>query len=289
MTIGGIQPYDRWVPADAHSLALAAPLLVERDGSVAHVVLNRPEKLNAIDGSMLEALDAAFAQIEDDDGVRAVVVRANGRAFCAGADLDYVTAQMGSAVVYAAFLQHWHDVFGRIEQSSRPTVAVVHGVALAGGLELTQVCDVVLAAEGAQLGDQHAKFGLFPGGGSTQRLPRLIGRRAATWMLLTGERVTAQVALELGLVTRVVPDAELLDAACAAADQLARGSASANDAIKRAIQQGAQLELRNALALERDIAVQHMLGADAQLGLEAFRSRSEPDFSGLASRTEAPT
>jgi enoyl-CoA hydratase/carnithine racemase len=275
------------VSADAHFLAVAEPLRVERDGAVAHVVLNRPEKLNAIDGSMLEALDAAFAQIEDDDGVRAIVLRANGRAFCAGADLAYVTAQMGSTAAYAAFLQHWHDVFGRIERSSRPTVAAVHGVALAGGLELTQVCDVVIAAEGAELGDQHAKFGLFPGGGSTQRLPRLIGRRAATWMLLTGERVTAQVALELGLVTRVVPDVELLDAARGAADQLARCSASANEAIKRAIQQGGHLGLDDALALERAIAVPHMLGADAQLGLEAFRSRSEPDFSGLALRTDA--
>src|SRR4029450_486047 len=99
-------------------------------------------------------------------------------------------------------LDHWHRVLSLVEQCTRPTIAAVHGLALAGGLELTQACDVVVATEDAEFGDQHAKFGLFPGGGSTQRLPRLVGRRAATWVLLSGDPVDASTAPQLGLGDR---------------------------------------------------------------------------------------
>jgi enoyl-CoA hydratase/carnithine racemase len=257
------------------------PLLLVREGHVAHVVLNRPGKLNAIDGRMLALLAASFDAIQAEPAVRAVVVRAEGRAFCAGADLDHVGAQMASGGTFAAFLEQWHRTFSLVERCSKPTIAAVHGVALAGGLELTQVCDVVIAADDAELGDQHAQFGLFPGGGSTQRLPRLIGRRAAAWMLLSGERVSAARAAELGLVNRVVPAESLFDEAAAMADTLASRSAEANGAIKRAIREGAGLQLEDALELERSIAVPHMLGTDAQIGLDAFRSRTSPVFVGL--------
>lgn len=257
------------------------PLLVERSGHVAHIVLNRPQKLNAIDGRMLDLLAEAIETIEAAPNVRVVILRAEGRAFCAGADLEHVSSRMGSAESFAAFLEQWHRTFSMVERCSRPTIAAVHGVALAGGLELTQVCDLVVASDDAELGDQHAVFGLFPGGGSTQRLPRLIGRRAATWMLLSGERCSAVRAAELGLVNRVVPADRLLQEATEMADELARRSTSASEAIKRALREGAALDLDDALAKERAIAVPHMLGADARIGLEAFRSRQTPVFVGL--------
>jgi enoyl-CoA hydratase/carnithine racemase len=140
----------------------------------------------------------------------------------------------------------------------------------------------VVAAVDAQFGDQHARFGLFPGGGSTQRLPRLVGQRRARWLLLSGERFSASDALECGMVNRVVQPEALIAEAVAMGEQLATLSMSASAAIKRAVINGAQLPLDEALALERSIALDHMLSVDADLGLAAFESRTQPVFSGLA-------
>jgi enoyl-CoA hydratase/carnithine racemase len=263
----------------------AEPLLLERHGHVAHLVLNRPDKLNAIDGRTLALFASAIDEIEADPSIRVVLLRANGKVFCAGADLDYIGVQMRSAATFDSFLATWHTVFRRIERCDRPTIAAVHGLALAGGLELTQVCDVVVAADDAQFGDQHAKFGLFPGGGSTQRLPRLIGHRRALWLLLSGDRFSAAEAYGYGMVTRLAPADDLLIEVTAMAEQLANCSASANAAIKRAVQGGAALELDAALELERSIGVPHMLGPDAQIGLDAFKARRTPVFTGLEPTT----
>jgi enoyl-CoA hydratase len=256
------------------------PVHFARGGPVATVTLNRPQKLNAIDVATLDCLDDAFATIDDDPSIRAVVVCGRGRAFCAGADLDYVEAQMASHESFAEFLERWHRTFDRIERCEKPTVAAVGGFALAGGLELTQVCDVVVAADDAVFGDQHAKFGLFPGGGSTQRLPRLVGRRRATWLLLSGEQFSAAEALAYGMVNRVVPSSDLVAEASAMATVLAERSMSASRAIKRSIREGADLDLGAALRLERALAVEHMLGDDASAGLQAFHARRSPVFAG---------
>lgn len=261
--------------------AALPPLLLFRLGHVAHLVLNRPAKLNAIDGTVLASLQAAVREIEDDDETRVVVLSASGRMFCAGADLAFVREQLTSADHYATFLRTWHAAFDSIERCSKPIIAAVHGVALAGGLELTQVCDVVVAAENAEFGDQHARFGLFPGGGSTQRLPRLIGQRRARWLLLSGERFSADDARVYGMVNRVVPADALMNEAMAMAEQLATLSVSASAAIKRAAIEGAQVPLEAGLVLEQSIAVDHMLGRDANLGLTAFESRTQPVFTGL--------
>jgi len=178
------------------------PLELRLEGHVAHLTLNRPTKLNAINGRMLQLLDDDISEIEADPEVRAVLVQARGRAFCAGADLEEVAACLAVPGAFGTWLDEWHRIFRRLEHCSKPTVAAVHGVALAGGLELTQVFDIVVASDDARFGDQHAKLGLFPGGGSTQRLPRLVGRRQARWMLLTGETISAQEAWQYGLVTR---------------------------------------------------------------------------------------
>lgn len=256
------------------------PVLFVRDGSIATVTLNRPHKLNAIDAATLDGLDDAFATIDGDRKIRAVMVCGRGRAFCAGADLDFVEGQMASAESFGAFLARWHRTFSRIECCEKPTIAAVNGFALAGGLELTQVCDLVVAADDAVFGDQHAKFGLFPGGGSTQRLPRLVGRRRATWLLLSGEQFSAAQALEYGMVNRLVPAGDLVAEAAAMAGLLAERSMSANRAIKRSIREGADLDLAAALRLEQALAVEHMLGDDASTGLRAFHDRRPPVFLG---------
>ena len=249
-----------------------------RRGPVAHVILNRPGKLNALDEDCLELLAERFAEIDRDDDVRAVVLSGAGRCFCAGADLGLVSGIAGDPAAFDGFLRRWHSVFGAIEACGKPTIAAVHGFALAGGFELVQVCDLLVLGESATIGDQHANFGLFPGGGSTQRLPRLVPRRIANWLLLSGEGIDAATAFDIGLANRVVPDGEVVDAAQEMALMLAERSMLASRAIKTSVRTGAGLPLGEALDLERAIAVEHMVSPDAQHGLAAFRGRSTPNF-----------
>lgn len=253
-------------------------VLAEADGPVLTVTLNRPDKLNALDTDCLDLLERHFAAADSDPAVRVVVLAGNGRGFCAGADLAVVAGIVADRVAFDAFLRRWHTVFGVIEACGKPTIAAVTGFALAGGFELTQVCDLVVMGASARLGDQHANFGLFPGGGSTQRLPRLIGRRAAAWMLLSGDPVDAPTALGLGLANRVAPDEDVLQAARDMALYLAERSTAASRAIKRSLREGIHLPLADALDVERGIAVEHMASADAATGLAAFAGRTQPDF-----------
>jgi enoyl-CoA hydratase/carnithine racemase len=253
-------------------------VLAERDGPVLTVTLNRPDKLNALDTDCLDLLEQHFAAADGDPAVRAVVLAGNGRGFCAGADLAVVGGIAADRDAFDGFLHRWHTAFGTIEACGKPTIAAVTGFALAGGFELTQVCDLVVIGTSARLGDQHANYGLFPGGGSTQRLPRLIGRRAATWMLLSGDPVDAPTALALGLANRVAPDDDVVAAARDMALQLAERSTAASRAIKRSLREGIHLPLGEALDVERAIAVEHMASGDAATGLAAFAGRTRPDF-----------
>ncbi|HSY14400.1 MAG TPA: enoyl-CoA hydratase/isomerase family protein [Jatrophihabitantaceae bacterium] len=251
----------------------------ERSGPIAYLRLNRPDKLNAIDYDCLDLLERHIATAAEDDSVAAVIISGNGRCFCAGADLQVVAAAIEAGRgEFDAFLRRWHEVFAAIESSAKPTIAAIHGVAMAGGFELAQVCDFVVISDNAVLADQHANFGLFPGGGSTQRLPRLIARRQATWMLYTGEPIAPSDALACGLVNRVVSAQRVLPVAAEMAHKLAQRSPRATAAIKAAVRRGAALELADALVLERSIAVEHMTSRDAAIGLAAFRTRTRPDF-----------
>jgi enoyl-CoA hydratase/carnithine racemase len=257
-----------------------AKVSYRRQGAVAYITLNRPDKLNALDAECLDLLETHIATAAADNQVAAVIVSGNGRCFCAGADLQVVSNAL-EAGTFDAFLARWHKVFGALEASPKPTIAAVHGFAMAGGFELTQVCDVVIIGQSAVLADQHANFGLFPGGGSTQRLPRLIPKRKALWMLYTGEPIELPEALAAGLVNRVVPDEDVMATATEMADVLAGRSSAATAAIKEAVRSGAVMELDGALRIERSIAVSHMNSADAAHGLAAFKSRSQVDFRGL--------
>ena len=175
------------------------------DSGIARVVLNRPAQLNAISPSLLQDLDRVCDEVERNPAVRAMTLTAAGRAFCAGADLKAVRELSPDPVKWNAFMHLWHRVFNRLEALPVPVVAGVHGFALAGGLELALVVDLVVADESARLGDQHANFGLVAGGGGSQRLPRLIGARRAKELMLLGGWLSAAQSLEWGLVNRVAP------------------------------------------------------------------------------------
>ena len=245
---------------------------------VARIVLNRPGQLNAISPELLADLDRVCEAIEGDPAVRAATLTAAGRAFCAGADLRAVQATVGDPERWAAFMRLWHRVFDRIEALPVPVVAGVHGLALAGGLELVLVADLVVMDETARLGDQHANFGLIAGGGGSQRLPRLIGARRAKELMLLGGWVDAAQALHWGLVNRVAPAGEVGAAAEALARELAGKSAAASRTAKRLVHEGLDLTLAEGLELERRLAGEHMRGADAAEGLRAFAEKRAPVF-----------
>ena len=248
------------------------------DGGIARVVLNRPAQLNAISPSLLQDLDRVCDEVERSSAVRAMTLTAAGRAFCAGADLKAVRELSPDPVKWNEFMRLWHRVFNRLEALPVPVVAGVHGFALAGGLELALVVDLVVADEAARLGDQHANFGLVAGGGGSQRLPRLIGARRAKELMLLGGWVDAAQALHWGLVNRVAPAGQVAAAAEALARELAGKSAAASRTAKRLVDQGLDLTLAEGLELERHLAAEHMRGADAAEGLRAFAEKRAPVF-----------
>jgi len=250
------------------------------DGGIARVVLNRPAQLNAISPTLLEDLDRVCDEVERNSAVRAMTLTAAGRAFCAGADLKAVRELSPDPVKWNEFMRLWHRVFNRLEALAVPVVAGVHGFALAGGLELALVVDLVVADESARLGDQHANFGLVAGGGGSQRLPRLIGARRAKELMLLGGWLSAAQSLEWGLVNRVSPAGRLEAEVDELATSLADKSPSGNRTVKALVDRGLDMDLGKGLALELELVAEHMRSADAAEGLRAFAEKRPPAFTG---------
>jgi enoyl-CoA hydratase len=255
-------------------------LRVERPGdAVAVLTLTRPDRLNAIGTETLAALDAALTTLEADDSVRAFVVTGEGRAFCAGADIDELSGLDGAAG-FARFVHGFTDVLDRLEQHPKPSVAAVDGAALGGGLELALACDLRVASDRAHLGVPEIRLGLLPGAGGTQRLPRLLPRGVALQMLLTGAPLGAVDAHRLGLVNELSGDAPALGVAERLARELAGGPPLALSTAKRLVQWGATLPLAGAIELEREMVAGLFATEDAAEGLAAFRAKRTPEFRG---------
>jgi enoyl-CoA hydratase len=248
------------------------------DAGIARIVLNRPQQLNAISPALLDDLGRVCDAIEGDPGVKVATLTAAGRAFCAGADLKTVKELSPDPVRWSAFIGQWHRVFDRIAALPIPVIAGVHGLALAGGLELVLVADLVVADEEARLGDQHANFGLVAGGGGSQRLPRLIGARRAKELMLLGGWLTARQALDWGLVNRVAPAGKLAEAVDEWAEALVVKSGSASRTVKALVNRAGDLDLASGLAVERDLVGHHMRSPDASEGLAAFAEKRTPVF-----------
>ncbi len=248
------------------------------DRGIGRLVLNRPAQLNAISPALLEDLDRVCAAVEGDRGVSVVTLTAAGRVFCAGADLKAVKELVPDAERWRGFMRLWHRVFNRIEALPVPVIAGVHGLALAGGLELLLVADLVVMDATARLGDQHANFGLIAGGGGSQRLPRLVGARRAKELMLLGGWLDAEQALAWGLVNKVVPAGQVAAAVEELARALAQKSGAASRTAKRLVDQGLDLTLADGLELELRLAGEHMRSADAAEGLRAFAEKRTPVF-----------
>jgi len=255
-----------------------SPVLREVRERVGLITLNRPEKFNCLSTPLIEGVEAALDAFEADPEVRVVLILGNGKTFCTGADLDEVLQARRERAQQEAFITAIHRMLRRLEASPLPVVAAVHGLALAGGLELMLACDVVFAGEGARVGDQHARYGLIPGGGGTQRLPRLVGLRRALDLMYSNRWIEAVEAERWGLVNYVVPDSELFDRAADYCRALAGKSRSGLAEMKRLSRQGLEGSLDAGLNLEEHEVIDHLMGDDVSEGLAAFGERREPDF-----------
>ena len=246
---------------------------------VATVTLDRPDVLNAMNEPMRRELTECFTRLAVDDAVRVVVLAGAGeRAFSAGADIR----EFVQPPVPVRFREERKRVDFRavMDRCPQPMIAAIRGYALGGGLELALACDIRIAAEDAQLGLTEISLAIIPGGGGTQRLPRLVGRGKALEMILTGARIGAPEALRIGLVERVVPPGEVLAAAQELARALATRAPVALRYAKEAIVRGLELPLAEGLQLENDLATLLRTTEDRLEGARAFLEKRSPRFTG---------
>jgi enoyl-CoA hydratase len=252
-------------------------ILAERDGTILTLTLNRPDKLNAIDGAMLDALGEVLAGIEGDREVRAVVLTGAGRAFSAGADIKEWTA-----LTPLEFGRSWglrgHALFDRLAALPPPVIAAINGIAFGGGLELALCADVRIASEQARLGLPEVTIAALPGWGGTQRLPRLIGPGRAKHMILTGQPIDAAKAEAWGLVSESVAGDTLLSRARELATQIAANAPLAVQTAKRLID--AALPLTPAATLETQAGALCGSTEDAKEGRASFLERRPPRYQG---------
>jgi enoyl-CoA hydratase/carnithine racemase len=251
---------------------------VERQDSIAILTLNRPKQLNALNQAVLEELDGHLTDLENDREVRAIILRGEGRAFAAGADI----AQMKELTAAEAeqFARVGQKAFSHLEQMSVPTIALIHGFSLGGGLELALACDIRIAAEGTKFGQPEVTLAVIPGFGGSQRLPRIIGQGRALELLLTGELINEQKALDMGLVTHVVPQEELLQMGLEMAAKLSRLAPKALSWVKRAVYDGTELDLSKGLAFESSLFGLCFSTKDQTEGMSAFLEKRKPNFTG---------
>jgi len=260
-------------------------ILYDKDGSVAIITMNRPAKLNAYSEIMVHEILAALDDARDDDQIRVVILTATGRGFCAGGDISrdfqYPARYRGHRLESMLEMrENMHVLIRFLHRFDKPVIAAINGAAVAGGLTLALACDFRIAAESARLGDTSLKFALIPDEGGAYFFPRVLGMDRALKMSLLSEIYPARKALELGLVTEVVPDAELMNAARALAEKLGEAAPLAVRVTKRMMYKQRSMELDNALedAAMATLVVNYT--DDVKEGIAAFHEKRKPRFKG---------
>jgi enoyl-CoA hydratase len=254
-------------------------LLLDRDGGVATITINRPKVLNALNSQTLDELRRAILELKRDDGVRAVVLTGAGeKSFIAGADINELATQTPvSGREHAMSGQHVLDL---IEHMGKPVIAAVNGFALGGGCELAMACTVRIAADTAKLGQPEINLGLIPGYAGTQRLARIVGTGRALELLLTGDLITAQEAHRLGLVNRVVAAADLMSEAKKLAASLAAKAPVAVKYILEAVHKGVEMPFAQAQVFEATLFGLVASTEDMREGTKAFLEKRKAEFKG---------
>jgi enoyl-CoA hydratase/carnithine racemase len=248
------------------------------DGQIGTITLRREKQLNALNQTVLAQLNQVLDELAGQSEVRAVLLRGEGRAFAAGADI----AEMASLSPVAAgqFARLGQAVFSKLEKLPQPTIALVHGYALGGGMELAMACDIRIAAEGTKFGQPEVTLGVIPGFGGSQRLPRIVGQGNALKLLLTGGTIDAVEAYRIGLVREVVPIEELAARGRALAEQLSGLAPKALAWVKQAVYEGAELDQDKGLAYEASLFAMCFSTNDQKQGMEAFLAKRKPAFEG---------
>ena len=258
-------------------------LIVQREGHVVTLIMNRPEARNAFGSEMLVRMADAWDMVDNDESVRCVILTGAAGHFCAGSDLKAMSGGYKDDEWSARFKKdpdlHWKALM-RHYRVKKPLIAAVEGTAIAGGTEILQATDIRIAGKSAKFGISEARWGLFPLGGSTVRLRRQIPYTQAMEILLTGKHITADEALAIGLIGRVVPDGEALTEARRVAEQIAANGPLAVQAIKRSVQETEGLPEAEALAKELEIGWPLFKTDDAKEGPRAFAEKRKPNFTG---------
>jgi enoyl-CoA hydratase len=258
-------------------------LLVEREGHVVVVTMNRPERRNALSGEMLVRMNDAWDEIDTDPEVRVAILTGAAGTFCAGADLKAMAGGNQADGWSDRFTQdpdlHWKALL-RHRRLTKPLIAAVEGYAVAGGTEILQATDIRIAAETATFGVTEVTRGLFPLGGSTVRLRRQIPYTLAADILLTGRHVRAAEAREIGLIGRVVPEGEALAEAKRVAEQIAANAPLSVQAVLRSLRETESVPEREAMEIEGRIGLPVFATQDAREGPRAFAEKRKPEFQG---------
>ncbi|ORB28186.1 enoyl-CoA hydratase [Mycolicibacterium parafortuitum] len=249
-------------------------ILVDRDGRVATITLNRPKALNALNTQVMNEVTTAAAELDADPGVGAIIVTGNEKAFAAGADIKEMASLSFADVFSSDFFAAW----GKFAATRTPTIAAVAGYALGGGCELAMMCDILIAADSAKFGQPEIKLGVLPGMGGSQRLTRAIGKAKAMDLILTGRNMDAEEAERAGLVSRVVPADALLDEARSVAQTIAGMSLSASRMAKEAVDRAFETTLTEGLLYERRLFHSAFATDDQTEGMTAFAEKRSPNF-----------
>ncbi|OBI93720.1 enoyl-CoA hydratase [Mycobacterium sp. 1245805.9] len=250
-------------------------ILVERDGRVGIITLNRPQALNALNSQVMTEVTSAASELDDDPGIGAIIITGSGgKAFAAGADIK----EMAELSFADAFGSDFFATWGKLAAVRTPTIAAVAGYALGGGCELAMMCDLLIAADTAKFGQPEIKLGVLPGMGGSQRLTRAIGKAKAMDLILTGRTIDAAEAERSGLVSRVVPADDLLTEAKAVATTISQMSHSAARMAKEAVNRAFESTLSEGLLYERRLFHSSFATEDQSEGMAAFIEKRPPNF-----------
>ena len=262
--------------SSAHSAASTpVNILVTRQDRVGVITLNRPKALNALNNDLMDEMGAALLAFDADEGIGAIVITGSDRAFAAGADIGAMASFTYMDVYLSEYItRNWEQ----IRKVRKPVIAAVAGFALGGGCELAMMCDIVIAADTAKFGQPEIKLGVIPGAGGTQRLPRAVGKAKAMDLCLTGRMMDAQEAERSGLVSRVVPAAQLMDEAMAVATQIASMSLPSVMVLKESVNRAYESPLSEGVLFERRVFHALFATEDQKEGMRAFMEKRTPEF-----------
>lgn len=258
-------------------------IIVEKKNHIATITMNRPDSLNALNMETRMEFLSAIEDVQNDDGVRVLIITGRGRAFIAGSDIKELKE---TNMLQARKVPRLGEA---VENLEKPVIAAVNGFALGGGCEIAMACDLIVASEGAKFGQPEVNLAVIPGGGGTQRLPSIVGPQRAKELIFTGDMIDAEEAERIGLVNKVVPANELDSAVRGIAEKIAAKSPVAIRLAKAAINRGLRTNLETGLAYEKELYAMSQATEDKTEGIAAFLEKRKPVFRGMSGGTTMTT